>query len=120
MPSMVVIVINESFDSAVERDPVFLWLDVNILVFYRFPKSFKPNIDFGPAAAVHADTHLRVLGTCLNPSLASELAALVRVYDLKSATRHNRVLKHFYTLKRCISYTNRLLLLYKYTSESIL
>ena len=54
MPSMVVVVINESLDSAIERGPVFLWLDVNILVFYRFPKSFNPNVVFGPAAAVHA------------------------------------------------------------------
>ena len=35
---------NESLDSAVERGLVFLWLVVNILVFYRFPKSFNPNV----------------------------------------------------------------------------
>ena len=72
MPSMVVVVINESLDSAVERGPVFLWLNVNILVFYRFPKSLNPNVVFSPAAAVHADTHLRVLSACINPSLASD------------------------------------------------
>ena len=62
MPSMVVIVTNESLDSAVERGPVFIWLDVNILVFYRFPKSFNPNIVFGSTASVHADTYLSVPG----------------------------------------------------------
>ena len=82
MPSMVVAVINESLDSAVERGPAFLWLHVNILVFYRFPKSFNPNVVFSPAAAVHADTHLRMLSACFNPSLASELATLIRVYYL--------------------------------------
>ena len=58
MLSMVVVVINESLDSAVERGPVFLWLCVNILVFYRFPKSFNPNVVFSPAAAVHVDTQI--------------------------------------------------------------
>ena len=96
---MVVVVINESLDSAVERGPVFLWLDVNILVFYRFPKSFNPNVVFSPAAAVHADSHLRVLSACFNPSLASELATLVRVYNLRCARCRNRILKHFYAVR---------------------
>ncbi len=61
MPSMIIVVINESLNSAVERGPVFLWHDVNILVFYRFPKSFDPNVVFSPASAVHADPHLRLL-----------------------------------------------------------
>ena len=52
--SMVVIVINETLDFAVDRGSVFLWLDANILVFYRFPKSFNPNLVFGTAAFVHA------------------------------------------------------------------
>ena len=96
---MVGVVINESLDPAIERGSVFLWQDVNILAFYRFPKSFDPDIVFSPPAAIHADTHLKVLGACFNPSLASELAALVRVYNLRRTIRRNRVLKHFYAVR---------------------
>jgi hypothetical protein len=46
MPAMIVVVINESLDSAVERGPVFLWQNVNILAFYRFPKSLDPDLVF--------------------------------------------------------------------------
>ena len=74
MPSMVVVVINESLDSAVERRPVFLWQDVNILIFYCFPKPVDPDIVFSSTAAVHA---LRVLSTGIKPCLASELTTLV-------------------------------------------
>ena len=74
MPSMVVVVINESLDSAVERRPVFLWQDVNILIFYCFPKPFDPDIVLSSTAAVHA---LRVLSTGIKPCLASELTTLV-------------------------------------------
>ena len=77
MPSMVVVVINESLDSAVERRPVFLWQDVNILIFYCFPKPFDPDIVFSSTAAVHADPHLRVLSTGIKLCLASELTTLV-------------------------------------------
>jgi hypothetical protein len=77
MPSMVVVVINESLDSAVERSPVFLWQDANILIFYCFLKPFDTDIVFSSAAAVHADPHLRVLSPCIKPCLASELTTLV-------------------------------------------
>ena len=77
MPSMVVVVINESLDSAVERRPVFLWQDVNILIFYCFPKPFDPDIVFSSTAAVHTDPHLRVQSTDIKPCLASELTTLV-------------------------------------------
>ena len=60
MPSMVIVVINESLDSAVERRPVFLWHDVNILIFYCFPKPFDPDIVFNPAVADHADLRLEL------------------------------------------------------------
>ena len=76
MPSMVVVVINESLDSAVERRPVFLWQDVNILILY-FPKPFDSDIVFSLTASVHADSHLRVLSTGIKPCLASELTILV-------------------------------------------
>ena len=77
MPSMVVVVINESLDSAVEHRPVFLWQDVNILILYCFPKPFDPDIVFSSTAAVHTDPHLRVLSTGIKPCLASELTTLV-------------------------------------------
>ena len=60
MTTVIVIVINESLDSKELVRAVFLQLDVNVLVFYRFPKSFNPNVVFGTASAVHADLHFRV------------------------------------------------------------
>ena len=77
MPSMVVVVVNESLDSAVERSSVFLWQDVNILIFYCFPKPFDPDIVFSSAAAVRANPHLRVLNAGFKPRLTSELTTLV-------------------------------------------
>lgn len=77
MPSTVVVVIIESLDSAVERSPVFLWQDVNILIFYCFLKPFDPDIVFSSTAAVHDDPHLRVLSTGIKPCFASELTTLV-------------------------------------------
>ena len=49
--TVIVIVINESLDSKEQVRAVFLQLDVNVLVFYRFPKSFNPNVVFGAASA---------------------------------------------------------------------
>ena len=51
MTTVIVIVINESLDSKEQVRAVFLQLDVNVLVFYRFPKSFNPNVVFGAASA---------------------------------------------------------------------
>ena len=60
MTTVIVVVVNESLDSKEQVRAVFLRLDVNVLVFYRFPKSFNPNVVFGTASAVHADLHFRV------------------------------------------------------------
>ena len=68
--TVIVAVINESLDSKEQVCVVFLQLDVNILVFYRFPKSFYPDIVFSTAAAVHADLHFRVLRAGISPFLA--------------------------------------------------
>lgn len=84
MTPVVIVVIDESLDSKEQVRAVFLWLNVNVLVFYRFPKSFYPNVVFCSAATVHAYLHLRALGTCLRPLLACKLAALVRVDDVWS------------------------------------
>ena len=54
-------------------------MDVNVVIFYRSPKSLNPDVVLRPAAAVHADPHLRVLRTAAFPFPASKLAALVRV-----------------------------------------
>ena len=67
---MVVVVVNKSLDSKEQIRAVFLRLDVNILVFYRFLKSFYPDIVFSTAAAVHADLHFRVLRAGVSPFLA--------------------------------------------------
>ena len=58
--TVVVVVVNESLDSKEQVRAVFLRLDVTVLVFYRFPTSFNPNVVFGTASAVHADLHFRV------------------------------------------------------------
>ena len=59
--TVVVVAVNKSLDSKEQNRTVFLRLDVNILVFYRFPKSFYHDIVFSTSAAVHADLHFRVL-----------------------------------------------------------
>ena len=74
-----VVVVNKSLDSKEQIRAVFLRLDVNILVFYRFTKSFYPDIVFSTAAAVHADLHFRVLRAGVSPFLARKLAALIGV-----------------------------------------
>ena len=76
---MVVVVVNKSLDSKEQIRAVFLRLDVNILVFYRFLKSFYPDIVFSTAAAVHADLHFRVLRAGVCPFLARKLAALIGI-----------------------------------------
>ena len=48
---MIIVVINESLNSAVKHVPFSSRGSINILVFYRFPKSFDPNVVFRPAAA---------------------------------------------------------------------
>ena len=77
MTTVKVVVINESLDSAVERRPVSLWQDVNILIFYCFPKLFDPDIVFSSTAAAHANPYLRALSTGIKLCLASELTTLV-------------------------------------------
>ena len=57
-------------------------MDVNVVIFNRSPKSFNPDVVLCPAAAVHANPHLRVFRTAFFPLPASKLAALVRVDDL--------------------------------------
>ena len=76
---MIVIVVNESLDSKEQVRAVFLRLDVNVLIFDRFPKSFYPDVVLGAAAAIHADLHFRVLRASVSPFLARKLAALIRV-----------------------------------------
>lgn len=98
MSSMIIVVIYEFLNSSVESAPVFLWHDVNILVFYRFPTSFDPNVVLSPAAAVHADPHLRMLSVCVNPRLACKLATLIKVYDFRCAIRSNSILEHIYAV----------------------
>jgi hypothetical protein len=69
---------NESLDSAVERSSISLWQDVNILMFYCFPKPFDPDIVFSSTAAVHADPHLRVLSTGIKPCLSEKAGVLYK------------------------------------------
>ena len=79
MTTVVVVVVNKSLDSKEQNRAVFLRQDVNILVFYRFLKSFYPDIVFSTAAAVHADLHFRVPRAGVSPFLARKLAALIGV-----------------------------------------
>ncbi len=36
--TVIIIIVNESLDSEEQVRFVFLWLDVNVLIFYSFPK----------------------------------------------------------------------------------
>ena len=78
--TVVVVVINESKDSLIKRPAVFLWQDVNVLIFYRSPKSFNPNVVLRPATAVHANPHFRMFSARFFPIQAGELTPLIRVY----------------------------------------
>lgn len=53
--TVLVVVIDESKDSWIKRCVVFLRLDVNVLKFYRSPKSLDPDVNLRQAAAVHAN-----------------------------------------------------------------
>ena len=59
--TVIVVVIDESKDSLIKRRAVFLRLDVNIVMFYRSPKSFYPDVVLCPAPAVHTDLLFMVL-----------------------------------------------------------
>ena len=60
--TVIVVVIDESKDSLIKRRTVFLRLDVNIVMFYRSPKSFYPDVVLCPAPAVHTDLRFRIPG----------------------------------------------------------
>jgi len=65
--TVIVVVIDESKDSLIKRRAVFLRLDVNIVISYRSPKSFYPDVVLCPAPAVHTDLHFRMLGARFLP-----------------------------------------------------
>ena len=71
--TVIVVAIDESKDSLIKRRAVFLRLDVNLVIFYRSPKSFYPDVVLCPAPAVHTDLHFRMLGTRFLPIQAGEL-----------------------------------------------
>lgn len=54
--AVIVVGINEFLLS--KSSSVFLRLYVNVLVFYRFPKSFFTNIVVGAAELIHTDFHI--------------------------------------------------------------
>ena len=56
--TVVVVVIDESKDSMIKRRAVFLRLDVNVVIFYRPPKSFYPDVVLCPSAAIHTNPFL--------------------------------------------------------------
>ena len=57
--AVIVVGINEFLLS--KSSSVFLRLYVNVLVFYRFPKSFFTNIVVGAAELIHTDFHIRII-----------------------------------------------------------
>ena len=52
MTTVVVVVVNESLDSKEQVRAVFLRLNVNVLIFYLFLKSFYPDVVHGAASAI--------------------------------------------------------------------
>lgn len=83
MTTVIVIVVNESLDSKEQVRAIFLRLDVNVLIFYRFPKSFYLDVILGAAATVHADLAVRgnqssagfSIPNCLDTRLANNRAS---------------------------------------------
>jgi uncharacterized membrane protein YkvI len=96
--TVVVVVVNESLDSKEQVRAVFLQLDVNVHIFYRFSKSFYPDVVIG--AAVHTRLHLRIFSTGVSPFLARKLAALVRVDYFRCSIHGNGTFEHLYAVSR--------------------
>lgn len=84
----------------IKRRAVFLRLDVNIVIFYRSPKSFYPDVVLCPAPAVHTDLHFRMLGARFLPIQAGELTPLIRVYNFRCSILCNGSFKHLYAVRR--------------------
>lgn len=74
--TVIVVVVHESKDSLIKRRAVFLRLDVNVVIFYRSPKSFNPDVILCPAATVNADPHFRILCARFLPIREGELTFL--------------------------------------------
>ena len=83
MTTVVVVVIDESLDSKEQVRAIFLRLDVNVLVFYRFPKSFYPNVVFGAAASVAG---FEFLQACLLLEVSIALVFSYWVVDIAPLT----------------------------------
>ncbi len=98
MMTVVVVVIDESKDSLIKRHAVFLRLDVNIVIFYRSPKSFYPDVVLCPAPAVHTDLHFRMLGARSLPIQAGKLTPLIRVNDFRYSILRNGVFEPLFLL----------------------
>lgn len=107
MMTVVVVVIDESKDSLIKRHAVFLRLDVNIVIFYRSPKSFYPDVVLCPAPAVHTDPHFRMLGARSLPILTGKLTSLIRVYNLRRSVLRDGVFEHLNAVRRiqCVMQT---------------
>ena len=75
-------------------------LDVNIVIFYRSPKSFYPDVVLCPAPAVHTDLHFRMLSTRFFPIQAGDLTPLIRVYNLRCSVLRDGVFEHLYAVWR--------------------
>ena len=105
--TVIVVVIDESKDSLIKRRAVFLRLDVNIVIFYRSPKSFYPDVVLCPAPAVHTDPHFRMLGARFLPILTGKLTPLIRVYDFRCPVLRNGVFEHLNAVRRiqCVMQT---------------
>ena len=89
--TVVVVVIHESKDSLIKRRAVFLRLDVNVLIFYRSPKSFYPDVVFRPATAVFLIKDLHSFGYSISNELFASHSwyfrnALVVDYPAQSDT----------------------------------
>lgn len=57
---------------------IFIKLYVNVLVFYRFPKSFIPNIVVGSAELIHTDFHIWIISVGVSEFPTGKLVALIK------------------------------------------
>ena len=87
--------INESLDSKEQVRAVFLRLDVNVLVFYRFPKSFNP---------VASPDSLSFVDTC--PSVSLDAASSIFVSN--AAAEFSRNSFFIETMELILTHTGRL------------
>ena len=98
MVAPVVVIINVVHHAFSQAYCVVLRVQIDVLAFYRPPKTLNPNVIKTARFAIHTDSDsVPIAG--LMPLLARILTALIRVYYLGSATSSHRCIENLYRIR---------------------